>query len=193
MNGAVGCLTRVPLPRQAFSLNYHQEAAAAEGPSSGGGPTAAAPSRFSQELWTPYLRDTALRVFASCALSAQVTGRQAAAAQDLHPSHPPVEHCWSGKHHCSTVVHCLAEQVAVFGPICRSSWSSISKPRPFQAGRFTKAFADYTAASVRLDLGLTSPDGPVAVVGLNGHANGSGRLSKQPGNGQAGSRLFRHR
>ena len=97
VNGAVGCLTRVPLPRQAFSLNYPQEAAAAEGPSSQGEPTAAVPpSRFSQELWTPYLRDTALRVFASCALSAQVTGRQAAAAQTRHPLHPPRKQCWLG-------------------------------------------------------------------------------------------------
>ena len=55
--GAVGCLARVPLPHQAFHLKYPAASA------TGAEPTADERllPRFSQELWTPYLRDTALR------------------------------------------------------------------------------------------------------------------------------------
>jgi len=69
VNGAIGCLTRVPLPHQAFCLGQppvSEEPASSEAGDLGGG------SRWSKELWNPYLRDTALRVFASCGLSAQV-------------------------------------------------------------------------------------------------------------------------
>jgi hypothetical protein len=71
VNGAIGCLTRVPLPHQAFRLGQPVSAASGEATSSEAGPIGGG-SRWSKELWNPFLRDTALRVFASCGLSAQV-------------------------------------------------------------------------------------------------------------------------
>lgn len=95
VNAAVGCLARMPLPHNAFRPIHHTGQPAA--PSSQPQQTLdRASSRFASELWTPYLRDTALRVFGSVG----VTG---------------------------------------------------------QLGHFCRPVLDFTAGSVRLDFGLTSP------------------------------------
>ena len=54
------------MPCEAFALSYP----IANG--SGDVKNGKLGSRWSQDLWVPYLRDTTLRVFASCGLSAQV-------------------------------------------------------------------------------------------------------------------------
>lgn len=65
------------MPNQAFSLN-NAEPISVEGSDSKSSPEAGIsqfsqkPPRWSGDLWHPYLRKTALRVFASCGLSAQV-------------------------------------------------------------------------------------------------------------------------
>ena len=70
VNGAVGCLTRLPVPHEAFRLRPTNPSVDSseehEAEAQAGLP------RWSKELWNPYLRRTALRVFASCGLSAQV-------------------------------------------------------------------------------------------------------------------------
>lgn len=83
VNGAVGCLARIPLPSRAFRAPHiplpwlsHKQADAEQG-ASDADPAATADSssahgRFARELWEPYLQDTSLRVFASCGLSGQV-------------------------------------------------------------------------------------------------------------------------
>ncbi|DBB16646.1 TPA: hypothetical protein ACH3X3_014900 [Trebouxia sp. C0006] len=95
VNAAVGCLARMPLPHNAFRPIHHtsQPAAASSQPQQSLDRTS---SRFASELWAPYLRDTALRVFGSVG----VTG---------------------------------------------------------QLGHFCRPVLDFTAGSVRLDFGLTSP------------------------------------
>lgn len=95
VNAAVGCLARMPLPHHAFRPTHHtsQPAAASSQPQQ---PLDRPSSRFASELWAPYLRDTALRVFGSVG----VTG---------------------------------------------------------QLGHFCRPVLDFTAGSVRLDFGLTSP------------------------------------
>ena len=83
VNGAVGCLARIPLPSRAFCAPHiplpwlsHKQADGDEGASDADPGAAADPSlahgRFARELWEPYLQDTSLRVFASCGLSGQV-------------------------------------------------------------------------------------------------------------------------
>eukprot|EP00891_Asterochloris_glomerata_P009041 jgi/Astpho2/9041/Aster-02702 len=117
INAAVGCLGRMPLPRQAFKpLRRTQPSSPLS--SNGDLPEQGAPAgaedtlsrRFGAELWAPYLRDTALRVFASVGLSGQV-------------------------------------------------------------GRFTRPALDYTAGSVRLDLGLTSPHQVGTLAGTSSYGN----------------------
>ena len=88
VNAAVGCLARIPLPTGAFRPFHSQPASPPPPPSSSssgalsGGVESASdgagrrrrtrgPPRFGAELWAPYLRDTALRVFASFGASAQ--------------------------------------------------------------------------------------------------------------------------
>ncbi|KAK9806896.1 hypothetical protein WJX72_006721 [[Myrmecia] bisecta] len=94
-NASVGCLARIPLPHRAFRpLRFRRTPS---GQNAGEAPPAAQEhSRFAKELWTPFLRGTALRLFSSTGISAQ-------------------------------------------------------------AGTFTRPLLDYSAASLRLDLGLTSP------------------------------------
>ncbi|KAK9808249.1 hypothetical protein WJX73_003474 [Symbiochloris irregularis] len=86
VNAAVGCLARIPLPsptnptpttRRSYSNpslpaasrepSYANLEAESSGESKGGWA-----QRFGNDVWGPYIRDTALRVFASGALSAQV-------------------------------------------------------------------------------------------------------------------------
>ena len=67
VNAAVGCLARMPLPHSAFKplesrFNESQTQAALDRPT----------SRFSPDLWQPYLRDTALRIFGSVGLTGQL-------------------------------------------------------------------------------------------------------------------------
>ncbi|DBA99922.1 TPA: hypothetical protein ACH3X1_013804 [Trebouxia sp. C0004] len=95
VNAAVGCLARMPLPHNAFRPMHHTSQPAAAS-SQSQQPLDRASSRFASELWAPYLRDTALRVFGSVG----VTG---------------------------------------------------------QLGHFCRPVLDFTAGSVRLDFGLTSP------------------------------------
>ena len=71
MNGALGCLSRLPIPQELFRLGPHR-ATAETSELSGEQPAEDSLSRWSKDLWNPYLRKTALRVFASCGLSAQV-------------------------------------------------------------------------------------------------------------------------
>ncbi|KAL3142995.1 hypothetical protein ABBQ38_003276 [Trebouxia sp. C0009 RCD-2024] len=94
VNAAVGCLARMPLPHAAFKPVQHQASSPSRGKRQQHQERAA--SRFGSELWAPYLRDTALRVFGSVG----VTG---------------------------------------------------------QLGHFCRPVLDFTAGSVRLDFGLTSP------------------------------------
>jgi len=71
VNAAVGCLARMPLPHSAFRPIHHtsQPAAASSQPQQ---PLDRASSRFASELWAPYLRDTALRVFGSVGVTGQL-------------------------------------------------------------------------------------------------------------------------
>ena len=68
VNAAVGCLARIPLP-DPFSPPVLGDDAAS---SPSGTPRSPWAAGFAPELWRPYVRDIALRVFASCALSGQV-------------------------------------------------------------------------------------------------------------------------
>lgn len=71
VNAAVGCLARMPLPHDAFRPIHHtsQPAAASSQPQQTLDRTS---SRFASELWAPYLRDTALRVFGSVGVTGQL-------------------------------------------------------------------------------------------------------------------------
>jgi hypothetical protein len=71
VNAAVGCLARMPLPHNAFRPIHHtsQPTAANNQPQQ---PLDRASSRFASELWAPYLRDTALRVFGSVGVTGQL-------------------------------------------------------------------------------------------------------------------------
>jgi hypothetical protein len=92
-NAAVGCIARMPMP------SFRPLAAAAEPDATPGDAEARIDRSLAgrvREAWAPYLRDTALRMFASAGVSAQM-------------------------------------------------------------GRFTRRVADFTAVSLRLDAGLTSP------------------------------------
>lgn len=67
VNAAVGCLARMPLPHSAFRpLESRSDDTQAQGPLDG------PPGRFSADLWQPYLRDTALRIFGSVGLTGQL-------------------------------------------------------------------------------------------------------------------------
>lgn len=115
VNGAVGCLARIPLPSRAFRAPHiplpwlsHKQADGDEG-ASDGGPGASADSssehgRFAKELWEPYLQDTSLRVFASCGLSGQVCF---GVSGDQHhgPSAPSI---WAGTF---LVILCCSDDV----------------------------------------------------------------------------------
>ena len=67
----MGCLARMPLPHHAFRPTHHtsQPAAASSQPQQ---PLDRPSSRFASELWAPYLRDTALRVFGSVGVTGQL-------------------------------------------------------------------------------------------------------------------------
>ena len=67
----MGCLARMPLPHNAFRPIHHtsQPAAASSQPQQSLDRTS---SRFASELWAPYLRDTALRVFGSVGVTGQL-------------------------------------------------------------------------------------------------------------------------
>ncbi|KAK9843446.1 hypothetical protein WJX81_003011 [Elliptochloris bilobata] len=82
VNAAVGCLARIPLPTGAFRPFDGQPTSPTQ-PAAAGAKAAPeldaarrrkrrVPPRFGAEMWAPYLRDTALRVFASFGASAQV-------------------------------------------------------------------------------------------------------------------------
>ena len=71
VNGALGCLSRLPIPQEVFRLG-HRQPTAETSELSEEQPAEHSFSRWSRDLWNPYLRKTALRVFASCGLSAQV-------------------------------------------------------------------------------------------------------------------------
>ena len=85
VNASVGCLARIPLPSGAFRP-FHDPGSPARPPAAGAesAPEHDAerrrrrrgPPRFGAETWAPYLRDTALRVFASFGASAQARCQQ---------------------------------------------------------------------------------------------------------------------
>lgn len=67
VNAAVGCLARMPLPHSAFRpLESRFDDNQPQGPLN------RPSSRFSPDLWQPYLRDTALRIFGSVGLTGQL-------------------------------------------------------------------------------------------------------------------------
>ena len=68
VNAAVGCLARIPLP-DPFSSHACPPT---PGGSPGGSPRSPWAAGFAPEFWRPYVRDIALRVFASGAISGQV-------------------------------------------------------------------------------------------------------------------------
>ena len=71
VNAAVGCLARLPLPHAAFKPPVQQTASwSPQGQRQQGLERSA--SRFGSELWAPYLRDTALRVFGSVGVAGQL-------------------------------------------------------------------------------------------------------------------------
>lgn len=71
VNAAVGCLARMPLPHAAFKPPVqHPASRSSRGQSQQGVEQSA--SRFGSELWAPYLRDTALRVFGSVGVAGQL-------------------------------------------------------------------------------------------------------------------------
>ena len=71
VNAAVGCLARMPLPHAAFKPPVqHPTSGSSRGQRQQGLERSA--SRFGSELWAPYLRDTALRVFGSVGVAGQL-------------------------------------------------------------------------------------------------------------------------
>lgn len=71
VNAAVGCLARMPLPHAAFKPSVqHPASRSTQGQRQQGLERSA--SRFGSELWAPYLRDTALRVFGSVGVAGQL-------------------------------------------------------------------------------------------------------------------------
>ena len=74
VNGAVGCLARIPLPdgMPLDDESVGDRRGAEEQPVVRAVRNLGALPRCGSQLWAPYLRDTALRVFASVGMSAQV-------------------------------------------------------------------------------------------------------------------------
>ena len=71
VNAAVGCLARMPLPHAAFKPPVqHSTSQPPRGQRQQNRDRPA--SRFGSELWAPYLRDTALRVFGSVGVAGQL-------------------------------------------------------------------------------------------------------------------------
>ena len=70
VNAAVGCLARMPLPQAAFRPVQHHtsESLQMQRPQT----RSRSSSRFGSDLWAPYLRDTALRVFGSVGVTGQL-------------------------------------------------------------------------------------------------------------------------
>ena len=71
VNAAVGCLARMPLPQTAFRPIHHTSQPATSG-SHAQQPLDRSRSRFGSEVWAPYLRDTALRVFGCVGVTGQL-------------------------------------------------------------------------------------------------------------------------
>lgn len=75
VNGAIGCMARMPLPTPP-SLTPHRSPSTphlAREASTGSVDGGSWRAKFGNDVWGPYIRETALRVFASGALSAQVS------------------------------------------------------------------------------------------------------------------------